>query len=42
MKVLILSGSLDNRLYPVTLSKARVALDFKGKLLTIHIIERMP
>jgi len=42
MKCLILGAGFGTRLYPLTLNKAKVLLEFKGKPLFTHIIEKIP
>ncbi len=42
MKCLILAGGFATRLYPLTLNKAKALLEFKGKPVITHIINRIP
>lgn len=38
----MLGGGFGTRLYPLTLNKAKVLLEFRGKPLISHIVERIP
>lgn len=42
MKCLILAGGFATRLYPLTLNKAKALLEFKGKPVITHIVDRVP
>jgi glucose-1-phosphate thymidylyltransferase len=42
MKCLILAGGFATRLYPLTLNKAKALLEYKGKPVISHLIERVP
>jgi len=42
MKCLILAGGFATRLYPLTLNKAKALLEYKGKPLITHIVDRIP
>jgi len=42
MKCLILASGFGTRLYPLTQSKAKALLDYKGKPLINHIIDKVP
>lgn len=42
MKRLILAGGFGTRLYPLTIYKAKALLEYKGKPLLSHILDRIP
>ena len=42
MKCLILAGGFATRLYPLTLNRAKALLEYRGKPVITHIINRMP
>jgi glucose-1-phosphate thymidylyltransferase len=42
MKCLILAGGFATRLYPLTLNKAKALLEYKGKPVITHIVDRIP
>ncbi len=42
MKCLILAGGFATRLYPMTINKAKALLEFKGKPVISHMVERVP
>ena len=42
MKCLILAGGFGTRLYPLTLSRAKALLEYKGKPLLSHLVDRIP
>lgn len=42
MKCLILASGFGTRLYPLTKSKAKALLDYKGKPLLTHIVAKVP
>ncbi len=42
MKCLILAGGFGTRLYPLTITKAKALLEYKGKPLLTHIVDRVP
>jgi glucose-1-phosphate thymidylyltransferase len=42
MKCLILAGGFATRLYPLTEHKAKALLEYKGKPVISHIVERLP
>lgn len=42
MKCLILAGGFGTRLYPLTVTKAKALLEYKGKPLISHIVDRIP
>lgn len=42
MKCLILASGFGTRLYPLTIYKAKALLDYKGKPLLSHILDRVP
>ena len=42
MKCLILAGGFGTRLYPLTMYKAKTLLEYKGKPLLSHILDRVP
>ena len=42
MKCLILAGGFGTRLYPLTIYKAKTLLEYKGKPLLSHILDRIP
>ncbi|MFC2044042.1 nucleotidyltransferase family protein [Chloroflexota bacterium] len=42
MKCLILASGFGTRLYPLTLTKAKALLDYKGKPVLSHIVSRVP
>jgi glucose-1-phosphate thymidylyltransferase len=42
MKCLILAGGFGTRLYPLTIYKAKALLDYKGKPLLSHILDKVP
>ncbi len=42
MKCLILAGGFATRLYPLTVNKAKALLEFKGKPVITHIVDRIP
>jgi glucose-1-phosphate thymidylyltransferase len=42
MKCLILAGGFATRLYPLTLDKAKALLEFKGKPVITHVVNRVP
>ncbi len=42
MKCLILAGGFATRLYPLTINRAKALLEFKGKPVITHMVERVP
>ena len=42
MKCLIMAGGFGTRLYPLTMYKAKALLEYKGKPLLSHILDRIP
>jgi glucose-1-phosphate thymidylyltransferase len=42
MKSLILASGFGTRLYPLTLTKAKALLEYKGKALISHIVDKIP
>lgn len=42
MKCLILAGGFATRLYPLTISRAKALLEYKGKPVINHIVEKIP
>jgi glucose-1-phosphate thymidylyltransferase len=42
MKSLVMAAGFGTRLYPLTLSKAKALLEYKGKPLISHVIEKIP
>ena len=42
MKALILASGFGTRLYPLTLTKAKALLEYKGKALISHIVDKIP
>jgi len=42
MKALILASGFGTRLYPLTLTKAKALLQYKGKALVSHIVDKIP
>jgi glucose-1-phosphate thymidylyltransferase len=42
MKSLILAGGFATRLYPLTLNRAKALLEYRGKPVISHIIEKIP
>ena len=42
MKCLILAGGFGTRLYPLTLTKAKALLEYKGNPLLTHIVDKVP
>jgi glucose-1-phosphate thymidylyltransferase len=42
MRCLILAGGFGTRLYPLTICKAKALLEYKGKPLLSHILDRVP
>lgn len=42
MKSLILASGFGTRLYPLTITKAKVLLPFKGKPIISHVVDRIP
>jgi len=42
MKCLILASGFGTRLYPLTLNKAKALLEYRGKPLLTHIVEKIP
>src|SRR4030042_7155337 len=42
MKCLILASGFGTRLYPLTQSKAKALLEFRGKALINHIVDKVP
>jgi glucose-1-phosphate thymidylyltransferase len=42
MKCLILASGFGTRLYPLTQSKAKALLEFKGKPLINHVVDKIP
>lgn len=42
MLCLILAGGFATRLYPLTINKAKALLEYKGKPVITHIVERIP
>lgn len=42
MKSLVMAAGFGTRLYPLTLSKAKALLEYKGKPLINHVIEKIP
>jgi len=42
MKCLILAGGFATRLFPLTINRAKALLEFRGKPVITHVIERVP
>ena len=42
MKCLILAGGFGTRLYPLTIDRAKSLLEYKGKPLLTHIVDKIP
>jgi glucose-1-phosphate thymidylyltransferase len=42
MKCLILAGGFATRLYPLTINKAKALLEYQGKPVITHIIDKIP
>lgn len=42
MKCLILAGGFATRLYPLTINRAKALLEYRGKPIITHVIERIP
>lgn len=42
MKCLILAGGFATRLYPITANQAKALLEYKGKPIISHLVERIP
>lgn len=42
MKCLILAGGFATRLYPHTINRAKALLEFKGKPIISHVVDRIP
>jgi glucose-1-phosphate thymidylyltransferase len=42
MKSLILASGFGTRLYPLTITKAKALLEYKGKALISHIVDKIP
>jgi glucose-1-phosphate thymidylyltransferase len=42
MKCLILAGGFGTRLYPLTVSKPKALLEYKGKPLLTHLVRKIP
>ncbi len=42
MKCLVLASGFGTRLYPLTVQKAKALLEYKGKPLLTHIVEKVP
>jgi glucose-1-phosphate thymidylyltransferase len=42
MKCLILAGGFATRLYPLTIHKAKALLEYKGKPIINHIVDKIP
>jgi glucose-1-phosphate thymidylyltransferase len=42
MKSLILAGGFATRLYPLTINKAKALLEYKGRPLISHIVDKIP
>ena len=42
MKCLVLCGGFGTRLYPLTLNKAKALLEYRGKPLVSHVVEKIP
>lgn len=42
MKVLILASGFGTRLYPLTLNKAKALLEYKGKAILSHVVDKIP
>jgi glucose-1-phosphate thymidylyltransferase len=42
MKCLMLAGGFAMRLYPITRNKAKALLEFKGKPVISHMVEKVP
>jgi len=42
MKCLILAGGFATRLYPLTISRAKALLEYKGKPIINHIVDKIP
>ncbi|MFC1911873.1 nucleotidyltransferase family protein [Chloroflexota bacterium] len=42
MKSLILASGFGTRLYPLTISKAKGLLEYRGKALITHLVEKIP
>ncbi len=42
MKALILASGFGTRLYPLTLTKAKALLEYKGKAILSHVVDKIP
>ena len=42
MKSLILASGFGTRLYPLTITKAKALLEYKGKASISHIVDKIP
>ena len=42
MKCLILAGGVGTRLYPLTINRAKALIEYKGKPLITHIVDKVP
>ena len=42
MKSLILASGFGTRLYPLTITKAKALLEYKGKALISHVVDKIP
>ncbi len=42
MKILILASGFGTRLYPLSLTKAKALLEYKGKALISHVVDKIP
>jgi len=42
MKCLILAGGFGTRLYPLTFNKAKALVEYKGKPLLTHLVDKIP
>ncbi|GAI12819.1 unnamed protein product [marine sediment metagenome] len=42
MKCLILAGGFGTRLYPLTINRAKALLEYKGKPIISHIVDKIP